>query len=356
MKIAIIGAGLSGLACAIELKRKGITPTVFERKGYCGQGFNCPVINLRIFNRTFRSPVKYFKQKYNLKLIPWASLHKQTVIGSKKQFISKGNLGYLYRKGEDKLSLENQLAAYINFPIAFDRYVSIEDIKGLFDFIVVATGDCRIAKSFNNIWTGTFNCFTRVATVLGNFETNSVKVWINTEYAKNCSCFLVAVSKEQGYIVMTVNNIAFNELEHYWKIFLQKEGINAQIVEISDHEQNIGYTTPVQFENIYFAGNPAGMVDDLFGFGAFNSIESGILTARAIAESSSYSELLLPIRNDVKVLHEYRKAFNVFENKDFDRLLSLISLPLVKQFIYNNPLYKAKTAAFLASIYNKLPL
>lgn len=32
MKVAIVGAGLSGLSCAFELKKHGIKPIIFEKK------------------------------------------------------------------------------------------------------------------------------------------------------------------------------------------------------------------------------------------------------------------------------------------------------------------------------------
>lgn len=36
MKVAIIGAGLSGMACTIELERSGIIPDLFERDSNIG--------------------------------------------------------------------------------------------------------------------------------------------------------------------------------------------------------------------------------------------------------------------------------------------------------------------------------
>lgn len=40
MKIAIIGAGLSGLSCALELERNGIIANVFERDSSTGWPFS----------------------------------------------------------------------------------------------------------------------------------------------------------------------------------------------------------------------------------------------------------------------------------------------------------------------------
>lgn len=36
MKIAIIGAGLAGLSCAIVLEKQGIIPDIFEKTGFIG--------------------------------------------------------------------------------------------------------------------------------------------------------------------------------------------------------------------------------------------------------------------------------------------------------------------------------
>ena len=51
MKIAIIGAGLSGLACALECERLGVIPDVFERDESVGWPCYCIVHWLNVLHK-----------------------------------------------------------------------------------------------------------------------------------------------------------------------------------------------------------------------------------------------------------------------------------------------------------------
>jgi len=66
MKVAIIGAGLSGLSAAFEFKKNGIIPVIFEKNSYLGQNFRSPLLTLNVFDRFHRGPSFYLKQKYGL--------------------------------------------------------------------------------------------------------------------------------------------------------------------------------------------------------------------------------------------------------------------------------------------------
>ena len=57
MKVAIIGAGISGLSCAIELQRHGIKPTIFEKTKTLGDKPGNLVATLRMFHRSLRNPI-----------------------------------------------------------------------------------------------------------------------------------------------------------------------------------------------------------------------------------------------------------------------------------------------------------
>jgi digeranylgeranylglycerophospholipid reductase len=352
MKVAIIGAGISGLSSALELKSLGVVPTIFERKSIIGQDLNLPVLTLRMFERTFICILKYFKKKYNLEITPLYRLKKETMISPNKQFTVAGNLGYIFKRGEDNYSLESQLASKVNLPIIFDSYIEIKDIKNNFDYIIVSTGDNKIAKELG-IWKPTFNAFTRIATVIGNFNTSSVKMWLNTKYAKNSFCFFAATSPHQAYIALTIDNITHNELNHYWDEFLLTEKISYKIVNIMDHEQNIGYTESSNPNNIYFTGNPSGTIDTALGFGSFNAMESGIFAARSIVNKADYVKLMKPVLENVRKIDEFRLTINSFDNNAYNMLLSVLGFPVIKQIIYNCPLTKAKYLALIAQVYNK---
>lgn len=353
MKVAILGAGLAGLSCAFELKRNGIIPTIFEKRGQIGHPLGFTGICLRLCSRSIMDPVLYYKKKYDLNIKPLSHINEIVMFSQNKKTIARGNLGYSFKRGEEKYSLENQIASAVNLPVAFDSDVSVKDIKNGFDHIVISTGTCNIAKDLN-VWTDTLNAHSRIATVLGNFKTNTVTIWFNTKYAKNAFCYLIANNPKDATLALLINDITWHELDFYWKEFLYNEKLSYTITETRDQECCCGFAYPFHAGSLYLTGNSAGLTDDLLGLGTFNAIESGMLAAFSIGKNLDYNQLIKPMAKEIKMLHEIRKFINTFDNDDFDRLLSFLNLPLVKQSIYNNPFLKTKHGAFLAKLYNNM--
>jgi len=354
MRVAIIGAGLAGLSCAYQLKKYGITPDIFEKRSAVGNLLEHTICTLNIFDRTLMNPIKYLKKKYKLNIVPLSPLTEITMIAPNKKTIVKGrNLGYVFKRGYEKYSLEKQIESKLGLPISFNTYIKIDDIKDSYDRIIVATGDNSIAKDMG-VWTTSYTFQVRVATVLGNFKKGSIKMWLNTGYAKNCYCYLLANNSKEACLVLALNSVSHQDLDYYWKEFLFDAEISYRITETRDTEYNTGYPDSAQVGNICFTGDSAGLMDDFLGFGAIRAIESGILAARAIAEGLDYSALVRPLQNDVKGIHEFRKALNTFDDRDFDRLVTFLGLPFVKQFIYKNPFFKAHCGIFAAKLYNSL--
>ena len=142
-------------------------------------------------------------------------------------------------------------------------------------------------------------------------------------------------------------------MDYYWDKFINEENLSYSIIETKDIEYGIGTTNRQNRQYIPY-GNSAGVIDDFLGFGAVNAIESGILAAKAIIENLDYNELLKPMKKHVAKLHDFRKAINNFDNKDFNRLISFLGLPVIKQLIYNIPLIKGQNFSFIAKIYSNI--
>lgn len=351
-RVAIIGAGISGLACALELKRNGITPVVFEKSSNPGGNLDYIISALRIFSDFQSNPVKYLKSEYKIDLKPENVLNEILMKGPTRSVTIKGKLGYTFYKGLKNSSIENQLASATDIDISFDTFINIRDIENDFDHIVVATGSHTIPYELG-LWNLTFQAHTRIAEILGEFKPGQIVVWLNRTYSNSGYAYMIATGTRKADLVLIVTGITGRELDHYWREFLRGEKINNTILNTYDIEQHIGYTMPSKAGKLYFVGNVGGMIDNFTGVGAIRSIESGILAARAIAGKCDFNSVMKPYLADVGVMQEYRRALNNFDNEDYDRLLSFIGLPLIKQAIYNNPFYRFKYTAFIPRLYNR---
>jgi hypothetical protein len=70
MKVAIIGAGLSGLSCAHELQKLGIKPVIFEKKGYIGDALGYTKISVRLFDRPMTDTGRFVRKKFGINIKP----------------------------------------------------------------------------------------------------------------------------------------------------------------------------------------------------------------------------------------------------------------------------------------------
>lgn len=353
MKVAIVGAGLSGLCCAYELERQGIETIVFEKRKHVGEILEYPISDLKLFNRYRSGTLRYLQRRYDFKIKPLGKIKKIIMFSPNYKTIIKGKLGYLFIKGKDEKSLENQILSYFNPNITYDSYIDVSDIARDFDYVVVATGEQYTARKYG-IFQQTFNALSRIATVVGSFDPNTIIMWLGREFSNNGYCYMVPYNQKKAYVILSVNNITYNELDYYWKLFLTRENVRFKIIETRDVENQIGFVNPIMVDNIYFIGNAGGFIDSFLGFGGINAIESGLSLARCIGQNLDYNAMMNPIMKDIKLMHEYRIMMNGLEDNDYDKILTLLNIPAVKGLLYKNPFYKASYGAHLIRLYNQL--
>ncbi|HYE82597.1 MAG TPA: NAD(P)/FAD-dependent oxidoreductase [Clostridia bacterium] len=351
MKVAIIGAGLSGLSCAIGLERHGIKPIIFEKRAHVGESLDYSTIWPRVINRPIMDPLKYLKKEYALELTPVNHIKKIVMLSPDHRAVERGSLGYIFRRGYPNYALEKQLLNYVDSPVTFDKYIEAEDIKNEFDYVVIANALSSTAKNLG-IWTETFNAHARIALILGKFKPTEIIMWLDNSYGKNGFCYLIPMSDREASLVQIVNGITGYELDYYWKQFLFKENINYHISITTDTEHDCGFVQPIQMGNILFVGNAAGFTDDLIGCGSLNAIESGMLAAHAITYGKDYVTLSKPIFEDIVKFHEFRKSMNTMDNAKINLLVKALGLPIIKNTMYNNPFFRMSAASKSSRLYN----
>jgi len=340
MKIAIIGAGISGLSCAYELNRLGFSPVIFEKTAKLGDKPGNMIATLRVFQKSIVSPMEYLRTHYGLNIYPLYPIKEMVMHTPNRTLSSKANHGYVFSKGLTENSLEHQLASHSKMKIIYKNKIDIKTIKNEFEHIVVATGNQDIAREMGN-WNDTFASAVRIARVSGEFQPNILNMWLNKKYSRNAYGYLLPKNPTEAELVLAVSDVDKNALDFYWKTYIKEENFNYRIQKIDDINHQIGYPGTCKLDNIYFIGNCGGMIDNFLGFGVIRSIDSGILAARAIAENLDFNKLMQPLVKARKQLDEYRKMLNVLSNKDYDTDISILGLPVIKHLVYNNPLYKA---------------
>lgn len=356
MKVAIIGAGLSGLSCAFELKKHGIIPTIFEKQAMLNVSAGFPVVVLNLLDKKFNNPVEYLSKNNNLHIKPLFPLNKIEFFSPNHQSTVKAHHGYIFLNNEkDVQSIKSQICSQVNIPINFNTVVDINTIKNKFDYVIVATGESYIPYNLG-VWKTNVRSVVKVSTLLGNFKEMTIKIWFNNDFAKNSFVYLVPESSKKAKLVNVVNDINMQEIEYYWNKFLENQNLNHEIIESRTSLHNAGYVTSLQIDNIFLVGNCAGMTDCFIGTGCFRAIQSGIYAAQSIVKGLNYSELMKSFINELKIYREFRKAMNTFDNKDFDKFILSLKVPLVKQSFYNNPFFKLADMKNIIKNYNKFNL
>ncbi len=335
MRVAIIGAGISGLACAYELERHGIYPDIFEERSRSGELFSHVAGLMQLMNRPVPDQLKWLKNEYNLDLKPLAKWYTTTMHSNQVTRVVKSkHFGYFFERGQGELSLETQLFNSIKSPINFNCRANYSELAQEYDYVVVANGSRDVAASLG-IWKNIFTTMVRGAIVLGDFNPHELVMWVNTDYALGAYAYLAPFSKNQASLTVIHANASIEEMERHWITFLKRENLTYQVVENYLLSHISGTVYPHQVGNLLLVGIAGGFMESFLGFGSVSSLRSGILAGRALANNIPFSKLVKKLDLEMRHSVRLREILNTMDNQDYDHLVAGMTMPGLKQLIYN---------------------
>lgn len=356
MKIAIVGAGLSGLACAIECEKLGVSPDIYERDYSVGWPWLSINYWPNVIYRNIGDPREYIKKNFDIEISP-VNECKNIILKSPKHEVKvKGNLGYFICRGKGSESEENQLLRKIKkgTAIHYNSLVDYKDLSSKYDYVVIATGrDCEAREL--GLWQdeGIMRIFGGIA--LGSFHDDTSVLYLNTKYAGTGYARITPFSQSEAIVGLYDDRHGEFDTDSLFSDFLNYEKLESLefLYKFTIPPFTTGQVIKFRKGNVLLVGRSAGLTERFLGVGAPEALMSGVLAARAMILNQDYDELIKPLKAHVENISAYRNAIKNFENEDFDRLLALLEIPGAKEIIYNTPINFADTFGILLKKFKK---
>ena len=352
MKIAIIGASLSGLACALECEKQGIIPDIFERYDMIGWSWPSVSVLLEIFTNNFSKDIlEYLQINYGIAFKPLGDLTNIIIKSSNEKAKIQGKLGYLLLRGKNPKSLENELFRSLqNTPIHFNRPVDYKELSQKYDYVVVADGKDVVGKDLG-VWEDVGQIYVITGTALGSFVPGTSTIYFNAEYSGTGYARVTPFDATKALVGLYAIGPQYNELDldRLFTKFIEMEGLThfEMLFKTISPKFFVGRVNKFKVGNVLLTGRAAGLTERVMGEGAVSALISGVMAARAIIKGEDYDLHVMPLRDHIENISSFRNVVNKFTNQDFDRVVALLGTTGIKQAIYNSGINFVDIAGFV---------
>ncbi|MEG6523874.1 dehydrogenase [Desulfotomaculum sp. 1211_IL3151] len=337
LKIAIIGAGPTGLACALECERLGVIADVFEKSYNVGWIWPGIVVFVNVFERGMGDVRENFRREYHLDLKPSGVCRSLILKSPNAKAEINSHLGYFYYRGKHPDSIENQLIRTLKrTPIHFNRPADYKELAKSYDYVVVATGKDTAAKELG-VWEDMGRVHIRGGLAMGDYPPNATTFFYDTRYAGHGYAKLTPITTTELELALYCIGHDEMEVDSLFNEFIVREGLEHLefTMKYSLPVFSTGKVSKFQIDNVLLAGRAAGLTERLMGAGGVAAIISGIMAARAIINGKDYETLMKPLKNHIENISVLRQPLEKLDNKGLDRLITTMGTPGIKHVFYD---------------------
>lgn len=326
--IAIIGAGPAGAYAAWKLAESGKKVVLFEEHSVVGKPVQCTgIVTKALFDLVEPSDDYLINELNSVKIHgPGSSidvpLHEHVLCRDKFD-------PWLVRKAIDagaEVRTSHRFTGFKDNKAFFDGKDAVE-----FDILIGADGpSSTVARSAGMLNKRGYYVGAQ-ATIKGKFDDKSFSVHFGS-IAPDFFAWVVPESSTHARVGIAAQKFGFNAYDKLLQL-CPGEIVDKQAgpIPLFDPQQ------PAQKGNVYLVGDAAGLCKNTTGGGIITGMMSGKLCAESILTGKSYEKLLKPLKKELWIHQKLRDTLNKFSDADYEKLISWMSTPKVKDILYKYP-------------------